>query len=215
VAGLAPLPEAGYQAARPDPRRTDDLGVGPRTLAEPATPGDATTGLAENASGQDAMDEPISDDWMEMDEELGPAQPAELSPADETAAPRHRRTKPARAALPDPAVPSIPEDLRRDVAAFKDEIRRERSGAAPRPAAAKATREDPKKLRLPLEVEGRLPAFFVTAHIYDTDSSKRFVVLNSLKYTEGETTREGLKVEDILPDGVVLGFEGHRFFRRR
>jgi hypothetical protein len=75
--------------------------------------------------------------------------------------------------------------------------------------------EDPKKLRLPLEVEGRLPAFFVTAHIYDPVPDKRFVVINSLKYTQGETTREKLKVEEILPDGVVLGFEGNRFYRRR
>jgi hypothetical protein len=30
----------------------------------------------EAATAEDAMNEPISDDWMEMDEEIGPAQPA-------------------------------------------------------------------------------------------------------------------------------------------
>ena len=170
-------------------------------------------------SDLNAMEEPPpSGDWMEMDEEIGPAEPVEpIEPAPPVPArdARPRRTKSPRAALPEPEVAPIPEDLRQDVQAFKEELRRERSGGAPRPAAAKAAPEDPTKLRLPLEIESRLPAFFVTAHIYDTDTSKRFVVINALKYTPGDTTREGLKVEDILPDGVVLSFQGHRFYRRR
>jgi general secretion pathway protein B len=159
------------------------------------------------------MDEPASDDWMEMDEEIGPAGPDEPEPPVPAAEARPSRTKPPRATLPEPESPPIPDDLRRDVAAFKDQIRRERTGAPPRPV--QSTPEDPKKLRLPLEVEARLPAFFLTAHIYDTAEAKRFVVINALKYTQGETTREGLKVEDILPDGTVLSFEGQRFYRRR
>ena len=167
-----------------------------------------------------AMEEPPpSGDWMEMDEEIGPAEPAgPVEPPPPVPPPdaRPRRTKPPRAALPEPEVAPIPEDLRQDVEAFKEELRRERSGGAPRPAAAKASApEDPTKLRLPLEIETRLPAFFMTAHIYDTDKSKRFVVINALKYSPGDTTREGLKVEDVLPDGVVLSFQGHRFYRRR
>jgi general secretion pathway protein B len=186
---------------------------------------DRLASLADDAESIDAGDgkvnpteEPApSNDWMEMDEDIGPADPAE--PAEPPPVPardaRPRRTKPPRAALPEPEVAPIPADLRQDVEAFKDELRRERSGGAPRPAAAKAAPEDPTKLRLPLEIESRLPAFFMTAHIYDTDTSKRFVVINALKYTPGDTTREGLKVEDIMPDGVVLSFQGHRFYRRR
>ena len=55
----------------------------------------------------------------------------------------------------------------------------------------------------------------MTAQIYDPDPTRRFVVINSLRYAVGETTREGLKVEQVLSDGVVLSFEGQRFFRRR
>jgi general secretion pathway protein B len=161
------------------------------------------------------MEESMSSDWMEMDEEIGPAEPEESPPPVPDHQARPRRTRPARAIPPEPEAAPIPEDLRQDVEAFKEQIRRERSGAAPRPADTKATPTDPTKLRLPLEIETRLPAFFMTAHIYDIDTSKRFVVINALKYTPGDTTREGLKVEDILPDGVVLSFEGHRFYRRR
>jgi general secretion pathway protein B len=223
----APIPEA------PQPRPGSRVAAGPVVQAASAggqasheatrrdelTPRGAGAGSdegAENGEGAvnagDPMDEPISGDWMEMDEEIGPARPAEPPPAPRE---RPRRTRPARPAIPEPAIQPIPDDLRQDVAAFKDDLLRERSGAPPRPAAAKPTAEDPTKLRLPLEVEGRLPAFFVTAHIYDPVPDKRFVVINSLKYTQGETTREKLKVEEILPDGVVLGFEGNRFYRRR
>lgn len=161
------------------------------------------------------MEESTSSDWMEMDEEIGPAEPEESPPPAPDHQARPRRTRPARAIPPEPEAAPIPEDLRQDVEAFKEQIRRERSGTAPRPADTKAAPTDPTKLRLPLEIETRLPAFFMTAHIYDIDASKRFVVINALKYTPGDTTREGLKVEDILPDGVVLSFEGHRFYRRR
>ena len=99
--------------------------------------------------------------------------------------------------------------------AFKDQLRQERSGGSSASAANKARPADPTKLRLPLDVESRLPAFFMTAHIYDADAAKRFVVINALKYIQGDTTREGLKVEEILPDGVVLSFEGNRFYKRR
>ncbi len=167
------------------------------------------------SSEVDPMEEPPSDDWMEMDEEIGPAEPAEPPPPVPARDARTRRTRVERPTLPEPEVVPIPDDLRQDVEAFKDQIRRERSGAAPRPDAKKAEPEDPKKLRLPLEIESRLPAFFMTAHLYDTDASKRFVVINALKYSPGDTTREGLTVEDILPDGVVLSFEGNRFYRRR
>jgi general secretion pathway protein B len=55
----------------------------------------------------------------------------------------------------------------------------------------------------------------MTVHIYDEDPAKRFVLINARKYREGERTREDIGVEEILPDGVVLSLEGHRFFRKR
>lgn len=171
--------------------------------------------VEEEESLPDPMDEPDTEAWTEMDEEVRPAAPAVDRPRPAPEAAPQRRARPARPTLPPPSAPPIPEDLRKDVAAFRDELQRERGGAPPRPAAAKAAPEDLTKLRLPLDIEGRAPAFFLTAHIYDKAADKRFVVINALKYVQGESTREGLKVEEILPDGVVLSFEGHRFYRRR
>jgi general secretion pathway protein B len=149
-----------------------------------------------------------SDDWMEMDQEISPAQPAEPI----TVGPGARRSpRPVRQTPPTPKVAPIPQDLRDEVAAFKDELRRESAGGKPRTPPP----GDPKKLRLSEDLQARLPAFIMTAQIYDPDPTRRFVVINSLRYAVGETTREGLKVEQVLTDGVVLSFEGQRFFRRR
>jgi general secretion pathway protein B len=129
--------------------------------------------------------------------------------------------KPARAAPlipPRPTLPPVPADIRADVEAFKEQIRLEQAGVqsakAKAPAQHKAQMK-PEDLRLPPDVEGRLPAFFMTVHVYDKDPAKRFVGINSLKTREGERTREGIGVDEILPDGAVLSFEGHKFFRHR
>jgi general secretion pathway protein B len=214
----AVAPPAGAPPGLADNAIRGDVPASPRNGRAPRTMGrDALAAPEEDIdtieSGDgalDPMEEPASNDWMEMDEEIGPAEPAEPPPP--ARQPRPQRPRPGRATtLPEPQAPPVPDDLRQDVEAFKEQVRRERSGAPPKPAAP----ADPTKLRLPLEIESRLPAFFMTAHIYDLDASRRFVVINALKYSQGDTTREGLKVEEILPDGVVLGFQGHRFYKRR
>jgi general secretion pathway protein B len=106
--------------------------------------------------------------------------------------------------------PAVPDDLRRDIEAFKEEVRRTQGGE---PKKAKNVR--PQDLRLPKDVEKRLPAFLMTVHIYDPDPAKRFVLINARKLREGDRTRQDIVVEEILPDGVVLSWEDHRFFRHR
>jgi general secretion pathway protein B len=121
--------------------------------------------------------------------------------------------------IPPRPSPPIPEDIRADIEAFKKQVREERSGGAStvkaKPAAPPKAPVRPEDLRLPPDVEERLPAFFMTVHVYDKDPAKRFVGINSVKSREGDRTPEGLTVEKILPDGAVLSFEGHKFFRHR
>ena len=69
--------------------------------------------------------------------------------------------------------------------------------------------------RLPKELRERLPQFIMSAHIYDKEPSKRFVLINGLKTREGEESREEITVVEILPDGAVLSFDGNRFYQRR
>jgi len=109
----------------------------------------------------------------------------------------------------------VPDDVVRDIETFKEELRLEQSVDSGRPVPKQPEPKDPRDLRLPKEVALRQPAFVMTVHVHEKERDKRFVVINARKYREGDTTREGLIVEEILPDGAILSIEGHRFFSRR
>jgi general secretion pathway protein B len=120
--------------------------------------------------------------------------------------------EPAPAVSPGGAM-AVPEDLRQDIEAFKEQVRQERSGG--KKPAKRDAKVRPQDLRLPRDVAERMPAFLMTVHIYDTDPPKRFVLINARKIREGGSTRDGIQVEQILPDGAVLSYDGHRFFQHR
>jgi general secretion pathway protein B len=108
----------------------------------------------------------------------------------------------------------IPDDLRQDIQSFKEQLKGGQGGKA----AKKANNQKPlppQERRLPREVEERLPSFLLTVHIYDAEPAKRFVMIDGRKLRQGDASRGGILVEEILPDGVALSFEGHQFFRPR
>lgn len=105
----------------------------------------------------------------------------------------------------------VPEDLRRDIEDFKRQLRMEQTAEAEPPPAA----VPPQKLKLPKEVKARLPDFLMTVHIFDEEPAKRFVLIDGRKLREGDETDKNILVEEILPDGVVLSYEGHKFFQHR
>lgn len=51
-----------------------------------------------------------------------------------------------------------------------------------------------------------LPAAELNMHVYDANVQARFILLNGQRLREGETSSEGLMVERITPDGVILRF---------
>jgi general secretion pathway protein B len=108
----------------------------------------------------------------------------------------------------------VPEDLRQEIEAFKDSLRN-KDNKPPRKAEAPAAEVPPQELRLPKDVAARLPTLIMTVHIHDENPAKRFVLINGRKIREGKSTRDGVTVEEILPDGAVLSYDGHKFFRHR
>lgn len=48
-------------------------------------------------------------------------------------------------------------------------------------------------------------------HVYADKPQDRFIFINMTKYREGDATPNGLHVEEIMPDGVVLSYTGTRF----
>jgi general secretion pathway protein B len=143
------------------------------------------------------------DPWLEQ--ELQRQLDAEQAAYAEPPEPRRR---PQRAA--------VPSDLVEDIESFKQQVRREQGIPPPLEQRQPADiRGDPTKLRLTPMQQAQLPAYFMTVHVYDEDVAKRFVLINALRYVEGEETRDGIRIERIIPEGAVLSYLGNPFFVRR
>lgn len=61
----------------------------------------------------------------------------------------------------------------------------------------------------------RLPELHLDMHVFAAAPEQRFVSINSRKLREGMQIEDGLRVERITPDGVVLNLRGLRFLLPR
>jgi general secretion pathway protein B len=113
---------------------------------------------------------------------------------------------PAEQPIVQPPAPEVAPRLPEVTPAPKVESRP--ASAAPRP---------PQSGQAPASGEGagKPSGARVTVHVYSDDPAKRFVIIKSLRLREGDRTEDGLLVEEIRPDGVVLSAEGQRVFRPR
>jgi general secretion pathway protein B len=125
------------------------------------------------------------------------------------------------ATLPDPALATtpLPQALSgsdANPADFAPAV--PRSGNAPAPAVSAA--QSAADMGLPslndLNASGaNLPELRLSLHVYDTDPSRRYVLLNSTRLREGETTPDGIHLERITETGVILSWRGRRFTIQR
>jgi general secretion pathway protein B len=69
---------------------------------------------------------------------------------------------------------------------------------------------------LPASVKDDLPDINISVFVYSDDPSSRVVKINGQTVREGQELNDGLKVEKIVPEGVILNYEDYRFrFRIR
>jgi general secretion pathway protein B len=66
---------------------------------------------------------------------------------------------------------------------------------------------------LPAPVQQELPALTISVHAYSGKPADRLVGINNRLLHEGEYVADGLKLEQITPDGMILGYKGYRFRR--
>jgi general secretion pathway protein B len=68
-----------------------------------------------------------------------------------------------------------------------------------------------------LRVQGilQLPDMHLDIHVYSGQPADRFVFVNMSKYKESATLAEGPVVSEIVPEGVVLEYQGKRFLLPR
>ncbi len=86
------------------------------------------------------------------------------------------------------------------------------SAAASTAASAAASTAAPARTRDDLLAAGdAVPEIQVSLHVYDADPAKRFVFLEGQRLREGDVAANGLRVERIDADGVVLDHRGNDF----
>ncbi len=85
------------------------------------------------------------------------------------------------------------------------------------PAARAVEPEKPRAGRvlplneLPAAVRNSLPEFKISGHAYSPEPQTRVARINEKILQEGQDLAPGLKLEEIVPDGVIFGYRGYRF----
>lgn len=127
--------------------------------------------------------------------------------------------------LPDPATVTtpLPASSSSSTAPVQDSADYAPAIAAHNPAGAALSQSGPSPasdMGLPtindLNASGaNLPELRLSLHVYDADPSRRYVLLNSTRLREGETTPDGIHLERITEGGVVLSWRNRRFTLQR
>ena len=60
-----------------------------------------------------------------------------------------------------------------------------------------------------------LPELRLDLHSYSPRPDERFIFLNMTKLREGDALPQGVRVESITPDGVILSYQGTKFVLQR
>lgn len=64
---------------------------------------------------------------------------------------------------------------------------------------------------VPDAVRKALPDFNITALMYSRDPASRMVRINGRLMREGEHIPQGIRLDEITPEGVILAYQGYRF----
>ena len=84
--------------------------------------------------------------------------------------------------------------------------------AAARPTTAKPAQPSlPSIWELPYATRKDLPEIDLTMHVWSPTPAERFVVVKGERHVEGEQIADGVVLQQITTDGLVLEFHGQRF----
>jgi general secretion pathway protein B len=64
---------------------------------------------------------------------------------------------------------------------------------------------------LPLSVQQKLPSFGISVFLYSDDPASRMVKINNKMLKEGDYLSEGLKLEEIDQNSLILSYQNFRF----
>jgi general secretion pathway protein B len=101
---------------------------------------------------------------------------------------------------PPPVLHAVPADSAPPAPQYGVPVR-----AAPTPGLPPLLRQ------LPAAVAAVMPPLNIDLHVYSPVIAQRFAIINGQRVHEGGVLKEGMLVEQITPEGVVLNHQGTRF----
>lgn len=68
---------------------------------------------------------------------------------------------------------------------------------------------------MPAADRARLPALKLSVHLYAEQSDRRFAIIDGRRVTDSDSLANDLTVKAIVPEGVLLVFEGRTWLLPR
>lgn len=78
-------------------------------------------------------------------------------------------------------------------------------------APPSSTASLPLLWELPYEKRKDIPALVMSLQVYASDPAQRFAIINDERHVEGDELGDGLKLQEITPDGLIVDYRGERF----
>lgn len=125
-----------------------------------------------------------------------------------------KKTLPKKEITTPSTSPSFEKKAAESVAPAKPALA-ERPQAAPKPVEERGFAPSSDKAyglnELPPNIRSSLPEFKVSGHAYSAEKQTRVARVNDKILQEGQDLSPGLKVEEIIPNGIIFLYQGYRF----
>lgn len=129
--------------------------------------------------------------------------------------PRNKNIPPVRDLAEEAKLPAPVESKKMTVVRPKRKTAAKHPPATPAPSTARTTAlvpdDTPLLQQMSPELQRAIPPMAVTIHVYSPQESQRILFINNREYRKGDRIEGGIRVEEIVPDGVVLSYQAQRF----
>lgn len=197
----------------PPPAAVPKLATTPAPQAAPVLVPAGTPAAAETATEASAIDTGAP---LETLDQLTPAPPAVRATPQRArpttsrpgsgivtaAAPVAAIGRPRAVAAPKPPAPAVGGNAVTRIARLSAEDR------AKLPTAASPTSPAADLKLMPDDFRASFPQIDVQVHVYNPDATKRWAMIDGNRYREGDTLPDGLRIEQIVPQGIVFDWRG-------
>jgi len=144
----------------------------------------------------------------------GNAAGPEITRARETVGAAPQTPAPARRKVPPEARPHMPPPVPLAGQSSPQPAAGRSSPGGRQPPAGRshaATSRVPDWDEMSLEFRSTFTPPHLDVHVYADEPGRRFILVDLKKYREGDTLQSGAVLEKILPDGILLNYQGTRF----